>query len=728
MIGSLLGYETSLNGMYVNQLNMDTAASNLAQNYIDSNGYVMSSLQIVNTTGGPSILVNEPGGISAVGTGPIVESITRSRSAFLDSQIQSESSIVGMQEVLNSTLNQINTVLNGSTTINSSLNQLATSFSTLAANPTNAADLQTVVNNGVSFANLANNLYDQLQNLQNGINTQVGSTVTQINGYLQQLNSINKQLLANPGTDVNNLLDARDYTITLLSRLVNIQVSYGVQGTATVWLQGLPLVNSAGAAILSTNLIDGHNDQLVAVQYQTPQGSIDPQTVNSLITGGVLGGELQSMGPIIDSYETALNQVVNSVITVTNILTSAGYAASNGTTTGINFFTGTSALNINVNATLIANPSLLGVSSQYGVPANGQIAGFLGNLPNLLANNYMVSQPQMNSVFGNIDPTQPMNSTAATALNGTGSNSTNFNGTITPGTFTIDGTTINFTANESLQTIINQINSLVPNVDAVFNYTQQKIYILSAQPVVMNDGTGDFKAGISYLQNVLTSSFQMNNGVTTADPAINYFTPMNTPYNTQAFQVTPSSTGIFTINGITFTFSNTQSLQQLLGNISAGLGAGVAATFNPSAETITIYNPNTPMTVSDTVGNFSQFTGLNANISAGNASSALLQQATDASNQATMNFQNSSNELSQLNTAQANIAAVSFPNTSGSGSATMGPGVPYTSIEAGAMQDLIAYNASLEMIQILDQMYANLINAVSGGTMAISLPGKFPAV
>ena len=74
MIGSLLGYETSLNGMYVNQLNMDTAASNLAQNYIDSNGYVMSSLQIVNTTGGPSILVNEPGGISAVGTGPIVES------------------------------------------------------------------------------------------------------------------------------------------------------------------------------------------------------------------------------------------------------------------------------------------------------------------------------------------------------------------------------------------------------------------------------------------------------------------------------------------------------------------------------------------------------------------------------------------------------------------------------------------------------------------------------
>ena len=65
--------------------------------------------------------------------------------------------------------------------------------------------------------------------------------------------------------------------------------------------------------------------------------------------------------------------------------------------------------------------------------------------------------------------------------------------------------------------------------------------------------------------------------------------------------------------------------------------------------------------------------------------------------------------LTQFNNAQANIGTLSTPTSSGAS----GPGTPVAVAEEQAMQDLVAYNASLEMLQIQNQMFADLLNIIS---------------
>ncbi|MGH7739749.1 MAG: FlgK family flagellar hook-associated protein, partial [bacterium] len=314
MINSFFGISTSLNGLLVQQAEQNVLADNIAKtgSYVDANGYVMTTEQQLNVTQGSPYILSTANGNLALGTGPLLQSITRMRDSFLDRQIQQQSQVVGKEQVLSNTLSQIQNILDGSatTTLNYAIGQLGSAFSSLATasapvnaaaaqlnadvaagasaatiaadqaaldaaevNPTVAAAQQAAVNAGVAFAGMANSQYSQLQDLQSGMNDQIQQDVASVNNLLQQINQINKSLLNSQGANVNDLLDARDYDITLLSRLANVQATYSSNGTATISLGGLALVNSAGAAILSTNIENGHNPQLTDITVQSPQGT-----------------------------------------------------------------------------------------------------------------------------------------------------------------------------------------------------------------------------------------------------------------------------------------------------------------------------------------------------------------------------------------------------------------------------------------------------------------------
>jgi flagellar hook-associated protein 1 FlgK len=349
MLNSFMSIDTITRGLYIQQLNQNIIASNLAQTYLDSNGYLMNSMQQLNVMEGPSVFLGGgTTGLMAVGTGPLAQSITRLRNSFLDSQIQQESSIVGKSEIINNVLNQVNTILNGSAgTVDAAITNFANAFAALAPSPQSIALRSTVVNDGVAFANLAHNQYNQLQNLQQNLSSQVAGTVSDINGILQQLSSLNKQLLNSSGTNVNSLLDARDYALDRLSRLINIQTSFGTAGTANVFLAGssLSLVDSAGAGILQTDVMNPHDPSLADVTIQSSEGTVTMNDASNWIIGGNLGGELQARNVVLESYKNQLDQITTSVMNVSNLLHQSGYAA-NGVTTGTVFFTGTGAQDI----------------------------------------------------------------------------------------------------------------------------------------------------------------------------------------------------------------------------------------------------------------------------------------------------------------------------------------------------------------------------------------------
>lgn len=741
MINSFQGMNTITSGLILQELEQQVTANNLAQPYLDSQGYLMNSLEQVNSVDNPSISFNGADGLLSIGTGSSVASITSLRSSFLDNQIQQESSVLGMAEMLattsggaNSTqgtgvLNQINTIVNGTSNLNTSLAQFAQDWTALAANPLNTGLRATVVNDGVAFAQMANSQYDQLQNLQLSTNSQIQQTVGSINQILQQLSAINQQLNTTQGSNQNTLLDARDYALDRLSRLINMQATFGSNGTVSVWLNGVALVNSEGAATFQTDVTNVNNPELLSVTLQSPNGSpygsedkagvLSGRDVTSLITGGNLGGELQANNVILESYKDQVDQIATSVMNVTNDLEESGYAA-NGTTTGTPFFFGTGAADISVNAALVNDPThaLLAASNVEGLNTDGEVASFLGNLPNILANNFVESA---------------LSTTGGAAINSAGLlNAQPFLATPSGGSFTINGNTITYNpATDSINSLLSQINTKVPGVYAVFNQNTQQFFMFSANPITVAEVGADNFITWGNIQNVLTSTIKINNGFAPTDPKIVFIgtnsaldsllpgATFNTGPNAQAYRVTPSSQGTFTINGIQFNWNNTESLSQIRTMINtynwAGAGLSqVSLNFSNASQTLSLNssNPPTPIQIVDNSGNFTVFTGLDGNVPMGDLTSGLLGNVSSQLSAAQLSQSTASNSLNQLNTEQANIAAVGNP---GSGSTPGTAGVPIATLEQQALQSLIQYNASLQVLDVIDQMYEDLVG-IPGST------------
>ena len=743
MINGFQSIYTITSGLVLQQLEQEINASNLANPSTDPQGYLMNSLQQVNSTTGPTIGFSDTNGLFQLDTGVGVQSITRLRSSFLDSQIQQESSVLGYYEMLANSqgtgvLNSIQSIVAGPNTLSGALTTFAAAWSSLGsnANPaTDTTDRAAVVNAGLAFANLANGQYTQLQNLQSSNAQQINSTVTQINGLLQQLNSINNQLLNTPGSNQNSLLDARDYALDRLARLINIQTNIGANGTVNVYLSNssVTLVGASGAAILQTNVENTNYPNLLGVTIQNPEGgfydtlvgnkTITPQDMRQWITGGNLGGELQAQNAIL-AYQLQVNQTTTSVMDVTNNLQEAGYAAD-GATTGTSFFTGTGAFDIGVNPVLLSNSQLVAaaLTPSAAPDTNGQVAQFLGNLPNILANNFAESQPGIGTGF--INPALAL-ATPQPYANAPAS-----------GSFTVNGNLVTYNiTTDSIDSILTKIHAADPNVYAVYNATTTQFFLLSDKPISLVNVTGNFLGGVSNwsnIANVLTSTIRMNNNNAPiysqidfgGDPTpganpMNSIIPsaffFNTGPNSQAFLVVPGTSGSFTLyppypNGVQITWNNTMSLSQITAAIAAATGNTITASFNTTTQTLTLYDHTPlPMQIADNTGNFTAFTGLNGNVPLGSMASGLTSQITTATAVQQQLESQASNSLTQLNNAQDNIAGV---NTTNNGT---GPGVPVANIEQQAMQSLIAYNAMLQVMQVIDDMYSDLLNMVGAST------------
>jgi flagellar hook-associated protein 1 FlgK len=722
MINSFQSLSSITSGLILQQLEQEITANNLAQTSVDSQGYLENSLEQVNSVNNPSLAFTGINGLLSVGTGSSAESITRLRSSFLDNQIQQESSVVGYNSVFYQTsttgvINEISSIINGTTSLSTTLNAFTTAWTNLAANPTASTTLQAdVVTAGENFANEANSEYNQLQTLQSTVTGQMGQTVIQINQILQQLSGINKQILGSAGSNDNSLLDARDYALDQLSQLTNFQATFNSSGTVNVWLNDLSLVDASGAAVLNVNATNYNNTLQPDVAIQSPQGSVTVRDASSLITGGTLGGELQTRGVVIPDYMNQINEMVSSVLTMTNNLYNAGYIA-NTATTGTNFFDGTSASNIAVTQAIInASTSTPFLATEVNPnSAAGKVAGFIGNLQNLMAGNFLGSATAVpvTPPLVTIDPTKSLLSQGLSATAGISS-------------FTLNGVyTISYTDANSIDDILNKINTTVPGVSAVFNDTTLEFEIYSSTPLTFVGTAGD-KFKWAHLASVITSTMPINNPLAESDPQVDFFDiPLSANYsfnappvegpNTLAFLISPSSNGSFTVNGTTVKWNNDQILDiDIFPNLP---GSAAALQVGQKLELINQNQPvgtvnATPIQIADVSGNFTSFMWLkNSNTKIGDLSSDIMTQLTNQTSTYQTAYNSSSASLLQLNTAQANIAGVSTTITVNGVKTTMG--VPQANIEQQAEQSMITYNAMLEVMQIIDQMLASLVGVSS---------------
>jgi len=264
--------------------------------------------------------------------------------------------------------------------------------------------------------------------------------------------------------------------------------------------------------------------------------------------------------------------------------------------------------------------------------------------------------------------------------------------TPTVGTFTINGKSINVSSTDTLNSVIGSINSSGAGVTAsLVNDAYGRANVLQVKSntsgqVVQLGSAGDTSNFLSAMGLVASGT----DTVTSADPlgTINAGAALSAE-RTNLGSIAAS--GSFSINGTTINWTNSDSLNTIIGRINSS-GAGVTAGYNQQTDQLTLTNSatgSTAMTLSDTSGNFLQTMGL-VNGSNQSVQQSYGQTAAYAiNNQSNVQYSNSNTITNALPGVTLNLQSA---QASGSGPVTVTVARNTSGADANVQSFVSAYN------------------------------------
>ncbi|WP_346867724.1 MULTISPECIES: flagellar hook-associated protein FlgK [unclassified Clostridium] len=214
MSGLFATLNTSKGGMFAQQQYINVTSHNIS----NANTEGFSRQHIVLQTARPQTIA---GGAGQIGTGVTVSSIERTRNQFLDYQIRKESSLLGNYGVRQDYLSEIEGIFNepSDTGISELMSEFFDAWQTLSKNPEKSDARTVVAQKAKALADELNHTYKKLNDTKDNAAKEIQSNLFEINTTLDQLNSINKEIITVTiaGNNPNDLLDSRDLLLDELS-------------------------------------------------------------------------------------------------------------------------------------------------------------------------------------------------------------------------------------------------------------------------------------------------------------------------------------------------------------------------------------------------------------------------------------------------------------------------------------------------------------------------------
>ncbi|MGE6529234.1 flagellar hook-associated protein FlgK [Pseudomonas sp. NPDC077382] len=252
-------------------------------------------------------------GAGYVGSGTTLVEIRRSYSEFLTSQLRSSTSLSSDVEAYKSQIDQLDSLLAGSTTgITPSLQKFFSALQTAAEDPANIPARQLVLAEAEGLARRFNTVSDRLTEQNNFTNKQMAAVTDQVNRLAGSIGSLNDAIAtasAN-GKQPNDLLDARDEAVRQLSTYIGISVTPQDDNSFNISVgSGQPLV--VGKTVSQLKVVPGLSDpnrhEIRFVSGGSEQG------ITSQITGGELGGLIRYRSEVLDSTMNSLGRLALAV-------------------------------------------------------------------------------------------------------------------------------------------------------------------------------------------------------------------------------------------------------------------------------------------------------------------------------------------------------------------------------------------------------------------------------
>ncbi|WP_339485877.1 flagellar hook-associated protein FlgK [Pseudomonas sp. EL_65y_Pfl2_R95] len=252
-------------------------------------------------------------GAGFIGSGTTLVDIRRTYSEFLTTQVRTSTSLSSDVESYKSQIEQLDSLLAGSTTgITPSLQEFFSALQTAAEDPSNGPARQLVLSQAEGLSRRFNTVYDRVDEQNSFINKQMSAVTDQVNRLAGSIASLNDAIAksAATGQAPNDLLDAREEAIRQLSTFVGVTVVPQDNNTLNVFVgSGQPLIVGSTASRLEA--VPGKGDPN-RVEIEFVSGA-SRQGITTQLSGGELGGLLRYRSETLDPTLNSLGRLALSV-------------------------------------------------------------------------------------------------------------------------------------------------------------------------------------------------------------------------------------------------------------------------------------------------------------------------------------------------------------------------------------------------------------------------------
>lgn len=293
-----------ITGLNAAQAGLVTTGHNISNASTD--GY--SRQTIVQTTQQPMFT-----GAGFFGQGTRVETVKRIYSEYLTQQVLSADTRRAQFDSYEAQISQIDNMLADTEVgLSPALQDFFKAVQDMSANPASIPARQSMISTGQSLVARFQYLDQRLTEIRDGVESELESSVVEINSYAQQIADINQRIVlaqAN-GTNqpANDLLDQRDVLISSLNALTRVSTIPESDGSVSVFIgSGQPLVVGTHPSQLAASPY-ASDPQRLGISLVTPSGSTVTIPEN-LLDGGKLGGLLAFRAEALDSAQNQLGLV-----------------------------------------------------------------------------------------------------------------------------------------------------------------------------------------------------------------------------------------------------------------------------------------------------------------------------------------------------------------------------------------------------------------------------------
>ncbi len=304
MATSFIGLNTAVSGMYSNQKALEVTGHNISN--IGTPGYARQ--QAIMRTANTQYVAN-----NWVEMGADIEQVRQIRNTFLDNIYRNEANSLGYWEARYNSVKDLEAILGEPMLdgLQNTLNEFWNSWNELSKAPDSLTMRAIVKQRGEALVYHLNHMGNQINKLQDDINTEVIKRIDEVNDITGKIAGLN-DLVAKAktaGNNANDYYDQRNYLVDQLSKLVKADIREHPDGHMDVLVGGYFLVSKTK----QTRIVPAQNSSLS--HFVVPE--VEGLGVEINVGVGEIRGLLESRGKVSGAKGSYENGTPNTTADIT---------------------------------------------------------------------------------------------------------------------------------------------------------------------------------------------------------------------------------------------------------------------------------------------------------------------------------------------------------------------------------------------------------------------------